>query len=76
MRVATVSPCRFSQVRLNVPLAGKVTNLSYFKKPRETEPPLPPPEFKHKIAEATFPMEELRGALLGCPVLLQLYVYE
>lgn len=49
-----------------MPLAnGKVSDLSYFKQKKEATPETPPPplEFKHKIGEATFPLDELKGAL-------------
>jgi hypothetical protein len=52
------------QVKLNVPLAsGKVSDLSYYRKPKAADatPPPPPPDFKHKIGEATFPLDELKG---------------
>lgn len=52
-----------------MPLAsGKVSDLSYYKKPQSAEasPPPPPPEYKHKIGEATFPLEELKGMSCTC----------
>jgi hypothetical protein len=47
-----------------VPLAsGKVSDLSYYRKPKAADatPPPPPPDFKHKIGDATFPLDELKG---------------
>lgn len=57
-------PVALRQVKLNTPLAsGKVSDLSYFRSPKSEASPLPPPpEYKHKIGEATFPLDELKGA--------------
>ena len=50
-----------------MPLAsGKVSDLSYYRQPKAADvtPPAPPQEFKHKVGDATFPLDELKGKIL------------